>query len=720
MKRLLPLLFSSISLIPGYTQQASIESGLQKLSMADAIIKGRGQLAPASLKQLQWVPQSDLFSYVDLDKVIVVHASTLERDTLDLLKTIQPGIEKSGGKKLTNLPPITWISKDQFWFQSDHVIYKAHLDGTVSVKNWYPKEAENTDIEPNDFKTAYTLNDNLFINIGGKELGVGISDKKGLVFGKSVHRDEFGISKGTYWSPNGRFLAYYQMDESMVTEYPIIILDSMPAQIRTIRYPFSGSKSHEVTIGVYDTQSGKSVLLKTGEPKEQYLTNIAWTPDEKFILVAIVNREQNRMSLKMFDAQTGEIEKILFEETNDRWVEPENPPIFVPGKSDWFIWQSERQGFKQLYLYSLTGKLIRHLTPDKVPVTNTYGFSENASDFFYQAADESGLNRYLYRVNLYTGKSSRMTKAEGTHQIIPEKGGRWFIDVFSNNNTPRSLFVQSTQPDSQPTTLFTAPNPLTKVLLGQTKLLSLNTTDGYALNTRLIFPPDFDIKKRYPTILYVYNGPHVQLVTNTWLCGAELWMHRLACNGYIVAVVDGRGSANRGFAFESAIHRNLATLEIQDQLAVVKYLIDMGFADSDRIGVYGWSYGGFMTTSLLTRPESTDVFKCGVAGGPVLDWSMYEIMYTERYMDTPKENPEGYAKNNLFNYIENLNRRLLLIHGSSDDIVLWQHSLRYIRECVRKNKQVEYFVYPEHPHNVGGKDRVHLFEKIEQFFLENL
>jgi len=251
-------------------------------------------------------------------------------------------------------------------------------------------------------------------------------------------------------------------------------------------------------------------------------------------------------------------------------------------------------------------------------------------------------------------------------------------------------------------------------------MVTITGPDGTPLNARMILPTNFDPAKRYPAIIYVYNGPHVQLVTNSWLAGGELWMHRMAQLGYVTFSLDGRGSANRGFAFESAVHRRLGDAEVADQLAGVAFLKSQEFIDTARLGVYGWSYGGFMTTSLMSRPESAGVFKCGVAGGPVIDWRMYEIMYTERYMDTPQENPEGYDKNSLFKYVDNLQGRLLMIHGSSDDVVLWQHSLRYIRECVRKGKQIDYFVYPEHPHNVRGKDRVHLFEKIERFFVENL
>jgi len=335
-------------------------------------------------------------------------------------------------------------------------------------------------------------------------------------------------------------------------------------------------------------------------------------------------------------------------------------------------------------------------------------------------ADSTGLNRYICCSEIRNGKMSVQNSEPGTHNGLVNSNGEWVLDVFSDLDTPREIYLSHWNDSRKKTAVFSAENPLATYKTGQTSIVSIPSPGGFQLNARMILPPDMDPKTRYPAIVYVYNGPHVQMVTNSWLGGGELWMHHMAQNGYIVFALDGRGSANRGFAFESAIHRRLADAEMEDQLAGVSYLKSLGYVDPERIGVYGWSYGGFMTTSLMTRPEAKGAFRCGIAGGPVLDWRMYEIMYTERYMDTPAENPEGYRKNTLFNYIENLNAPLLMIHGSSDNVVLWQHSLRYIRECVRKNKQISYFVYPEHLHNVTGKDRVHLFEQIEMFFKANL
>jgi dipeptidyl-peptidase-4 len=654
------------------------------------------------------------------NKMVRVHAPDFKTDTLDFLPQINQKLTELGAKSMEALPGLTWLNEDQCWFRTDKEIYTYSISNGLSRKNWFPAEAENLDIQDKSFAAAYTLNNGLWVNLGGKELGVAKSEKDGIVYGKSVHRDEFGIFKGTFWSPSGRFLAFYRMDESMVTQYPIYVLDSMPAVAREIRYPFAGAKSHHVTVGIFDTQTAKTLYLKTGEPAEQFLTNVAWSPDDKYVLIAVVNREQNHIWLNQYDAATGDFIKTILEETSDKWVEPEKPAVFLPGSNDQFLWQSERVGYNHLYLCSLNAKTMKQISTGPNPVTTFYGFDSKGENCYYQVADETGLNRFVYSANLKNGAETRLHDDPGVHNALISSSGEWMLDVYTEASTPREIYLSKTGKKSKRDLVLSAPNPMIGYALGNTLMVNLNSKGGFPLNARMVLPTNFDASKQYPVVVYVYGGPHAQMITNGWMNSSDLWMHHMAQEGFIVFTLDGRGSAHRGFAFENAIHRRVGDAEIEDQLTGIEYLKAQPFVDPARIGVFGWSYGGFMTTSLMTRPESKDIFKCGVAGGPVIDWRMYEIMYTERYMDTPQENPEGYAKNSLFQYIDNLKGRLLMIHGTSDDVVLWQHSLRYIRECVRKNKQIDYFAYPEHFHNVMGRDRVHLFEKIERFFKDNL
>lgn len=693
----------------------------EKLSMSDAILRARS-LSPENLSQLQWIPGTARYAYMaEGKKLIRVQAPSMAADTLALLDSLNAALAARQAPALPLLPGIQWGNADSIWFQHNNTVFTYRFGGLLQEKNVLPPEAERVDIHERSLNAAFTANDELRVCLAGKSTLVAKSEEKGIVYGTSVHRDEFGISKGTFWSPSGRYLAFYRMDERMVPEYPIYVLDSMPAQARTIRYPFAGTASHHVTLGVFDTQTGQKIFLQTGEPAEQYLTNIAWTPDDRHILIAVVNRAQNRLWLNQYDAQSGAFVKTLFEETSDTWVEPEHPAEFVPGANTQFIWQSERDGYNHLYLYDLSGKLLRQISEGNMPVVNWVGFSADGARCFYQCADSTGMSRHLFAATLKgTGKARQLTRQSGTHQAIFSTDGQWMLDVFSDLITPRRILLAPVQQPDDRKIVFNAPNPLGSFASGQTNILQLRADDGVLLNARMILPSNFDPSKKYPAIVYVYGGPHAQLVSNTWMGAGELWMHRMALEGFVLFTLDGRGSAYRGHAFESAVFRRLGDLEIQDQLVGVKHLKEQSFIDTTRLGVYGWSYGGFMATSLLTRPEALGVFKCGVAGGPVMDWRMYEIMYTERYMDTPQENPDGYAKNSLFNHIDNLTGRLLLIHGTSDDVVLWQHTLRYVRACVRKGKAIDYFAYPEHGHNVRGRDRAHLFEKIERFFKDNL
>jgi dipeptidyl-peptidase 4 len=696
------------------------QSAKKQLTMEEAILKGRSTLAPANLRQLQWLPSSTAFSHVVGHKIVRVQALNLGTDTLDWLPKINVSFEKKGATLLKTLPAMTWISDTSMYFQQDNNVLLFSPAAGVSKIITCPEDFTNTDLHVETMRMAATNEQASVLKIfeKGKETVVVRAEKAGVVVGKSVHREEFGIVKGTFWSPKGSKLAFYRMDESMVTEYPIYVLDSMPATERKIRYPLAGAKSHQVTIGVFDINSEKTIFLQTGDPAEQYLTNISWSNDEKYILVAIVNRAQNQCWLNSYDAETGRFVRTILEETNDKWVEPEVAATFVPNQVDLFLWQSERGGFNHLYLYNLNGKLIRQVSTGAFPVVKFLGFDKKGETCFYQTADESGLNRFIFKSKLTSGEPQKLATEIGTHNAAISFDGKYWLDNFSNETTPRLVFCQKTDVSAARTPFFTAKNPLEDFQLGQTRQLKIESPGGFSLNARMILPTDFDEKKQYPTIVYLYNGPHAQLVTNTWLAGAELWMHRMASLGYVIFTVDGRGSGNRGFQFESAIHRQAGTVEMEDQLAGLAFLKNQIFVDSARIGIYGWSYGGFMATSLMTRHAGA--YKVGVAGGPVIDWKMYEIMYTERYMDTPQENPDGYSKSSLFQYVPNLRGKLLMIHGAEDNVVLWQHSLKYVQTCVSAGKQLDYFVYPGHEHNVLGKDRVHLFNKIEDYFFRNL
>ena len=564
---------------------------------------------------------------------------------------------------------------------------------------------------------------NLYVNDKLVERGDGYN----IVLGESVHRNEFGIDGGLFWSPKHSRLAFYRMDQSMVKDYPIVNTKAREAEVRNIKYPMAGMKSHEVTVGVWDLTAEKLVYLQTARDttvheREMYLTNIAWSPDEKYVFIAKVNREQNHMWLEQYDAVTGAFMKVLFEETNPRYVEPCEPMIFTP-KGDQFLWYSMRDGYKHLYLYNLDGSLVKQVTKGEYEVEGFIQFDKKGENIFIYANKGNLAGRDAYRVNLKKGSMECLTMQEnglhGTHTIILNDNCNTWVDMWSSVDVPMRADLRDLKHKNVIHTFYTSDNPLKDYAMPEVKLGTIKAADGETdLYYRLITPPNMEKGKKYPTLVYVYGGPHSQLVTDSWLAGGNLYFMFLAQQGYVVFTVDNRGTDNRGFEFESCTHRHLGEIEMADQMEGVKFLKSLPYVDQDRMGVEGWSFGGFMTITMkLAHPE---VFKVGCAGGPVIDWKWYEIMYGERYMDTPQENPDGYEANCLLNKAQNLEGRLLIIHGAEDNTVVWQHSLEFIERCINNLKQVDYFVYPHHEHNVRGRERNHLYYKMFQYYEDNL
>lgn len=694
------------------------------LTMEEAIIKQKTSLAPAKLRQLQWIKGSDNLSYIDkkdnTDILFIQKATEKIPSTQLTLAELNEAMIKADLKTLKAFPYIHWKDKNQFTFEWEKQTIGYELNNkrvVVQSSSSLNEAAENTDKAAKTNYIAYTINNNLFVNDGKNELIVTNDLDVNIVNGKSVHREEFGIMKGTFWSPEGDFLAFYRMDQRMVSDYPIIDWTTRPAKNNTIKYPMAGDKSHEVTVGIYNVNTGKTVFMQTGEPKEQYLTNICWSPDQQHLYIAVLNREQNHLKLNSYSTVTGYFEKTILEEKSDKYVHPTHPMMFVPKHADQFIWQSERDGYNHLYLYNLNGNLIKQLTKGSWVVTDVNGFDPKGNKLFYTSTAESPITRNVYVVDLKKGISTRITAGEGTHYSLLSESAKYIIDNFQSTVVPRETSVYSAQ-GKKLSTVRVAENPLKDFKLGTVRIFKQKSETGEDLYCRMYQPVDFDSTKKYPAIMYLYNGPNVQLINNTWNAQGDLWFQYMAERGFVIFTLEGRGSGNRGLAFEQATFRHLGTEEIKDQLIGINYLKKLSYVDTSRMGLYGWSYGGFMTASIMTRYPG--IFKAAVAGGPVVDWSYYEIMYTERYMDTPQGNPKGYEEARVLKYVDNLKGKLMIIHGTADDVVVWQHSLMFLKTCIDKGKQVDYFVYPGHEHNVTGKDREHLFQKITDYFMQNL
>lgn len=691
----------------------------KNFTMQEAVLGLGSTLAVKNVKQLKWMGSSEKYAQaISTDNFKGFVATNPANGAVDTVITLER-INEISNLKLKSLPAVEWVNNQAFYFMNENSLYQISNKRYEPLRKLsYDKEAENLFFEPTKTQLAYTVNNNIYIqNVAGIEKQITTDGTKNIVYGTTVHQSEFGIDHGLFWSPKGNALAFYRMDQTAVTEYPVVNWSDTPATVKMVKYPFAGNTSHQVTLGVYHINTGKTIYLKTGEPKEQYLTNVTWSPDEKYIYINLVNRAQNHTWLNKYNASTGEFIKTLFEEKNEKYVEPQHPLYFVNDQANEFIYWSQRDGYTHLYLYNSEGKLMKQLTKGAWIVNEILGYNKKSNEIVFTSSKESPLQKNIYTVNIETGKIDKKSSVDATHTATLSANGNYLLDNYTNQHIPRNINLVNVH-TGDTTNILSAPNPLVDYQTANVELKELKADDGTVLYSKIIYPIDFDESKSYPAIVYLYNGPHVQLNKDAFPFSGNLWYDYMAQKGYFVFVLDGRGSANRGFEFESIIHRQLGTIEMQDQLVGINYLKSLPYIDTNRLGIHGWSFGGFMTTSFMLR--NPGIFKAAVAGGPVLDWSMYEIMYGERYMDTPKENPEGYSTSLLFNKIKNLQGKLLLIHGTDDATVVWQHSLRFLKQAVSDNVQVDYFVYPGYEHNVRGKDRVHLMQKISDYFDENL
>lgn len=678
------------------------------------------ELSPKSMTGLSWRTGQDAFTWIENNCLIQkTIKNPVLADTIMKLESLNSKMKELKQTELRQFPSISWTGRDSFYFRDQNRIFLYDQSGSKLTKvNEFDASGENVTISDRNFNVAWTVGNNLFVALNGETIQVDGEENKDIVYGQVPSRNEFGINAGIYWSPDGKRIAFYRIDQSEVTGYPLVDISGRIAESLLIKYPMAGMKSEKLKLGVYDPQQNETVYLQTEGPENQYITSVTWDPSGRFIYAGILNRDQNHFRMNKYDASTGDLVRNLFEETNDRYVEPLHELYFFPGDDSKFIWQSRRDGWNHLYQYDTDGNLLKQITKGKWEVLNLIGSDPQGSSLFYESSIESPLEKHLCKTEIKTGKTVKITSGEGVHSIVAPEGMNFFLDVFSGLQMARAYYLIDSK-GTKISTLLEDPDPYKEYLTGEMSIFSIKADDGITdLWCRLIKPVNFDPALKYPVFVYVYGGPHAQMITKSWTGGAGFFLNYMAQQGYVVFTLDNRGSSNRGFEFESIIHRQLGETEMADQMAGIRYLKTLGYVDAERIGVNGWSYGGFMTINLMLRNRG--VFKTACAGGPVIDWLWYEVMYGERYMDTPMKNPEGYEKSSLINHVGNLEGKLLIIHGTSDPTVVWQNSLAFIDECIKQGKQADYFVYPGAGHNMTGRARVHLFEKIAGYFNDYL
>ena len=560
----------------------------------------------------------------------------------------------------------------------------------------------------------------------GSKKPIAVSEDENITYGQFASRNEFGIDGGIFWAPDSSKVAFYRKDESKVGRFPLLDITTRTGSLKEIRYPMAGMDSENVQLGIYDLSTEKTVYAKVDDfGYDQYLTNISWSPDASKIFIQVLDRSQKHMKLNMYCSATGEFIKTILTEDNDRYIEPQNPIWHLKGQEGIFIYRTDnRDGYRNLYLCDYEGN-VRRLT--NVDADVEY-IADNGRYVWYTSAEVSPVENHLFRIEIKNlkkgldkarfGTPLHLTPEEGWHSVSMSPDCSYFVDNYSSLSVPRVVNLRSSD-GKLVKNMLTAEDPTMDYAYTEISLGTVKSADGlYDNYYRLIKPKDFDPSKKYPVIVYVYGGPHSQMVQNSYLGLLRRWEMYMAQRGYLVYVQDNRGTSNRGAEFEKAIHGQCGQAEMADQIEGVKMLMSLPYVDKDRIGVHGWSYGGFMTISLITNYP--DIFKVAVAGGPVIDWKWYEVMYGERYMDHPERNPEGYAKTSLINKAKDLKGKLLICQGAIDPVVVWEHSLSFIRECIKNNVQVDYFPYPCAEHNVMGKDRVHLHDKISMYFEDYL
>ena len=594
-------------------------------------------------------------------------------------------------------------------FEAKKIIWQDSISGQTA-NEWNPQSRA----------TAYVENHQLFVtDADGKKHQLSTDGSREIVYGQSVHRDEFGIHKGTFWSPDGNKLAFYRMDQSMVADYPQVDIFPREATYEPDKYPMAGMTSHKVTVGVYDLKTDKTVYLQAGDPTDRYFTNIAWSPDSKTVYMLELNRGQNDCRLVSYDAVSGKKIAELYRETSDKYVEPQNPIQFLPWDATKFILQSQKDGYNHLYLFDTNGKELKQITKGEWVVMEVLGFNKKQKTVIIEANKEHPLHHRLYSVNM-NGAIKQLETVDGVHNAVLSPSGNFLIDRFSTPTRPRVIdVVDINQKTPHHTNLLEADDPWAGYQQPIFECGSIKAADGVTdLYYRMVKPADFNPEKKYPTVVYVYGGPHANNVQASWHWASRSWETYMAQKGYIIFILDNRGSQYRGRDFEQATFHQLGQIEMQDQMKGVEFLRTQPYVDMNRLGVHGWSYGGFMTISLMTNYP--DVFKVGVAGGPVIDWKWYEVMYGERYMGTPENNPEGYAKTSLLTKAKNLKGKLQIITGYNDPTVVPQHCLSFLDACIKAGTQPDFFAYPGEPHNMRGHASVHLHERITQYFEDYL
>jgi len=660
--------------------------------------------------------QIDLYDYASLKKVSTIINT---KDFPELKDGIDSYSFSSDEKQIliaNNSTPIFRRS-----FTADYYLYNA-----VSKKlSKLFEQVQEATFSPDGTKIAYAKENNLYIYYSANNQSVQITNdgkKNSIINGITdwVYEEELAFVRAFDWNANSDKLAYIRFDESEVQEFSMnIFKKELYPTVETFKYPKAGEKNALVSLFVYDVAGKSTKAINLGNYSDFYIARMKWTNDTNVLCAQVLNRHQDNLDLLFVDGTTG-ISKVVLNEKDKAYVDVTDNLTFLKDNS--FIWTSEKDGFNHIYLYDKTGKLKNQVTKGNWEVTNYYGFDEKTKTVFYQSVENGSIVRDVYRISLDGKSKVKLSQQVGTNAATFSPDFTYFINTYSSAISPTSYTLNNAKDGKEVQSIVSntdLSDKLKKYNLPNKEFFELTTEKGHKLNAWMIKPIDFDATKKYPVFMFQYSGPGSQQVANQWLNTNDMWFLMLSQQGYIIACVDGRGTGFKGAAFKKCTQKELGKYEVEDQIDAAKVIGNYAYVDKTRIGIFGWSYGGFMSSNCILK--GADVFKMAIAVAPVTNWRFYDSIYTERYMQTPQENASGYDENSPINHVSKLKGNYLLIHGTADDNVHVQNTMQMIEALVQANKQFDWAVYPDKNHGIfGGKTRIQLYNKMTNFIKEKL
>lgn len=691
-----------------------------------------GAFRPKGMDELQSMAKTNQYTVLNFDRSTQV--MTIDLYDFATLKKVSTLISTKDFKDLPLIDSYSFSPDEKMLllacnsqqiyrhsFTADYYLY--NIESKQLTKLF--EQVQEPTFSPEGKKMAFAKDNNLFVcDLASKDIKQITTDgkKNAVINGITdwVYEEEFAFVRAFDWSADGSKLAYIRFDESQVPEFSMSVFEKdLYPKIETFKYPKAGEKNSLVSLQLYDVKSGSTKEVKLGNYTDFYIPRIKWTNDANVLSVQVINRHQDNLDLLFVDGNSGSA-KVILNEKDKAYVDITDNLTFLKDNS--FIWTSEKDGFNHIYVYDKTGKLKNQVTKGKWEVTSYYGFDEKTGTIFYQSVENGSINRDIYRIGLNGNNKVRLSAGTGTNAATFSPNFQYYINTFSNSTTPPVYTLNDAKSGK-------AVQPIVSNDVLEQKLKSYNlplkeffvltTAKGNQLNAWMIKPKDFDASKKYPVFMYQYSGPGSQQVDNTWNASDDYWFMMLAQQGYIVACVDGRGTGFKGAEFKKMTQKELGKYEVEDQIDAAKVIGDYPYVDKSRIGIFGWSYGGFMSANCILK--GSDVFKMAIAVAPVTNWRFYDSIYTERYMQTPQENPTGYDENSPINFANRLKGKFLLIHGSADDNVHVQNSMQMMEALIQANKQFDSQIYPDKNHGIyGGKTRFQLYNKMTNFIKENL